>query len=97
GDGRMDFYIGNDAVPADFLRNLGGMQFENIAVRAGLSVDDRSSRPVASMGADWADYNRDGLLDLALTNFQYNSFVLFRNMGENLFVGASAAMGLTAT
>ena len=91
----MDLYIGNDAVPADFLHNLGGMQFENIADKSGLAVEDRRSRAIASMGADWGDFNRDGLLDLAVSDFQGNYFVLFRNTGESLFVGASAAMGLT--
>ncbi|HEY2249704.1 MAG TPA: CRTAC1 family protein, partial [Planctomycetaceae bacterium] len=93
GDGRMDLYIGNDAVPADFLHNRGDMQFENTAVGYGLALDDNANA-VASMGADWADYDRNGLLDLAVTNFQSLSFVLFRNMGNNCFINVAARTGL---
>lgn len=92
-DGRVDFYIGNDGVPADFLRNLGGLQFQNIASSSGLALSE-SAMAVASMGADWADYNRDGRLDLAVSNFQNLSFVLFRNVGENCFLDASAQTDL---
>jgi len=93
GDGRMDFYIGNDAVPADFLHNLGDMQFENTAHSFGLALDDNAN-PVASMGADWADYDRDGLLDLTVTNFQSLSFLVYRNMGNNCFINVAARTGL---
>ncbi|MGE5194897.1 MAG: CRTAC1 family protein [Deltaproteobacteria bacterium] len=93
GDGRMDFYIGNDGSPADFLSNLGAMRFENIASRAGLAVD-MNAAALAAMGADWADFNRDGLLDLVVTNFQWTSFVLFQNMGDNSFMDASQSTGL---
>lgn len=93
GDGRMDFYIGNDAVPADFLHNRGGMQFENTAVGYGLALGD-DANAVASMGADWGDYDRDGLLDLAVTNFQSLSFLVFRNMGNTCFINMAGRTGL---
>lgn len=84
-DGRQDFYIGNDGVAADLMSNLGNLVFENIAVVAGVATSD-SGGAVSSMGADWGDYNRDGLLDLAVTNWQGDSFVLFQNLGNRLFV-----------
>jgi hypothetical protein len=92
-DGRMDFYIGNDGLPADLLHNLGNMQFENIAEKSGVALN-QSSVPVASMGADWADFNRDGRLDLVVTNFQLLCFVLFQNVGDNAFMDASLSTGL---
>jgi hypothetical protein len=93
GDGRMDFYIGNDGAPADFLHNRGTMQFDNIAVKAGLAVN-MSAAALAAMGADWGDFDRDGLPDLVVTNFQWASAVLFRNMGGNAFMDASQSTGL---
>lgn len=84
-DGRQDFYIGNDGVAADLMSNQGNLVFENIAVVAGVATSD-SGGAVSSMGADWGDYNRDGLLDLAVTNWQGDSFVLFHNLGNRLFV-----------
>ena len=77
-DGRQDFYIGNDGTRADFMHNLGGMRFKNIAVEIGVTVG-RGWTPMAAMGADWADFDRDGLLDLTVTDFQNNCFALFRH------------------
>jgi hypothetical protein len=88
-DGRMDFYIGNDGVPADFLHNRGSMEFSNNAMACGLAFDS-GAHPVAAMGADWGDFDRDGLLDLAVTNFQRLSFPLYRNAGGGNFVDVSA-------
>ena len=93
GDGRMDFYIGNDGVPADFLHNRGDMQFENNAMAYGLALD-AAGKEIASMGADWADYDRDGLLDLTVTDFQWLSFALYRNAGDNCFIDVAARTGL---
>src|SRR5262249_26220458 len=74
GDGRLDFYIGNDGVPSDFLHNLGSMRFENIAGAAGLETN-ASAVALSVMGADWGDFNRDSRLDLVVTSFQSQSFV----------------------
>jgi hypothetical protein len=92
-DGLMDFYIGNDAVPADFLHNRGGMRFDNTAAAYGLSLDD-SAMVIAAMGADWADFDRDGLLDLTVTNFQQLSFVVYRNAGDKCFINIAGRTGL---
>lgn len=78
GDNRQDFLIGNDGQRADFMHNLGGMRFENIALAIGLAID-RDWAPMAAMGADWADFDRDGWLDLTVTDFQKNGFTLFRH------------------
>lgn len=94
-DGRMDFYIGNDGVPADFLRNLGGMRFENIAMVYGLAADAETNS-ISSMGADWGDFDRDGLLDLAVTNFQWRRFVVFQNTGHNYFTDVSTRTKVAA-
>jgi hypothetical protein len=92
-DGRLDFYVGNDGVPADFLYNRGSMHFENRAMACGLAVDGRGGS-VSAMGADWGDFNRDGLLDLTVTNFQKLSFPVFRNEGECNFVDVSGRTGI---
>jgi hypothetical protein len=87
-DGRLDFYIGNDGVPADLLHNDGKMHFTNTAQVAGVATSEDGSA-VSAMGADWADYNRDGVLDLAVTNWHGTSFVLFRGLGNGLFEDCS--------
>ena len=88
GDDRPDFYIGNDGQRADFMHNLGGMRFENIALQTGLAID-RDWAPMAAMGADWADFDRDGLFDLAVTDFQKNGFTLFRQLACESRSGAA--------
>jgi hypothetical protein len=95
GDGRIDFYIGNDGLAADLMHNTGDMNFENIGFVAGVAVLETTST-MSAMGADWADYNRDGLLDLTVTNFQKLSFALFRNLGNTLFTDAAGRTGLLA-
>jgi enediyne biosynthesis protein E4 len=80
-DSRMDFYLGNDGTPAEFMRNLGGMKFRNDGSAVGLAMG-RDFKPMAAMGADWGDFDRDGLLDLTITDFQKNCFALFRQDGE---------------
>lgn len=95
-DGRQDFYIGNDGVTADLMSNRGKLEFENIAVVAGVATSDNGGA-VSAMGADWGDYNRDGRLDLAVTNWQGDSFVLFQNLGNQLFVDSARQTDLART
>lgn len=92
-DGRMDFYIGNDGVAADLLHNQGQLKFENIATVAGVATSDNGNA-VSAMGADWADFDRDGRLDLVVTNWQGDSFVLFQNVGNMFFVDCAKGTGL---
>lgn len=84
-DGLQDFYIGNDGVEADLMHNRGGLMFDNIAAETGVATADNGGA-VSSMGVDWGDYNRDGKLDLVVTNWHGDSFVLFQNLGDGVFV-----------
>ncbi|HVX13368.1 MAG TPA: CRTAC1 family protein [Pirellulales bacterium] len=93
-DNLMDFYIGNDGTAAEMMHNLGDMKFENVGTLSGLSVG-RNYKPMAAMGVDWGDYNRDGQLDLTVTDFQKNCFALYRNEGRGFFVEASNMTGLS--
>jgi len=91
-DGRMDFYIGNDGLFADMMLNLGDMRVENIGHLSGLAA--RGADAMSAMGADWGDFDRDGRLDLAVTNFQDACYAIFRNVGDNTFRESSAALGV---
>lgn len=92
-DGRMDFYIGNDGENADLLHNLGGMNFANHGVSSGLAFG-RELSAMAAMGADWGDFDRDGRLDLAVSNFDWFGFALFRNQGSSSFTDVTAPTGV---
>lgn len=95
-DNRMDFYIGNDGTKAEMMHNQGQMRFENVGEMSGLSVG-REYKPMAAMGADWADFNRDGLLDLTVTDFQKNCFAIYRNEGGGFFLEVGNLTGITLT
>ncbi|MFN6104259.1 MAG: CRTAC1 family protein [Planctomycetaceae bacterium] len=94
-DGRPDVYLGNDGRPADLLHNLGRLQFENLGLVAGVAVTEATTS-MAAMGADWGDFDRDGHLDLAVTNFQKQGFALYRRTGPVLYADAAARTGLAA-
>lgn len=92
-DGRPDVYLGNDGRPADLMRNLGGLRFENLGLVAGVAVTETTTS-MAAMGADWGDFDRDGHLDLAVTNFQKQGFALYRRTGAMLYADVAARTGL---
>lgn len=93
-DGKMSFYIGNDGTPADLMHNEGELHFRNVADALGvaLGVDAQAQ---ASMGVDWADYDRDGKLDLVNTAFSREAFSLYRNTGF-YFDNVSTRVGIAA-
>ena len=83
-DGKIDFYIGNDGLPAELMHNLGGLKFQNLGQQSGAATAD-TGHSIAAMGADWADYDRDGRLDLAVSAFSDEPYSLLHNLGSNTF------------
>jgi len=92
-DGRIDFYIGNDGTPAELMHNLGDMRFENIAEWAGVAETEQGI--AAAMGADWADFDGDGIQDLAITDWEGKGSALYQGMGSMAFVNRSKTTGVT--
>ena len=81
GDGLMDIFVANDSVPNFLFHNLGHGKFEEVAMLAGVALDD-NGRPVAGMGVDFRDADNDGRPDLILTAMINDTFPLFRNTGK---------------
>lgn len=91
-DGKVDFYLGNDGRDANFMENRGALRFRDVALENGTAAS--GDNELAAMGADWADFNRDGKLDLAVSGFSEEAFALFRNEGRGLFQDVSMRTGL---
>ncbi|MDQ2949486.1 MAG: VCBS repeat-containing protein, partial [Acidobacteriota bacterium] len=98
GDGFMDAFVTNDSMPNFLFHNRGNGTFEEVGLMAGVALNDRG-QPVASMGADFRDYNNDGLPDITVTALAGETFPLFRNLGKGLFTDATYAskMGSLST
>ena len=95
GDGRLDLFVANDAVPNFLFLNRGGLRFEETATAAGAAYDGNGNA-TASMGVVADDLDGDGRLDLFHTNFRNEGNTFLRNLGGGLFADASARAGLDA-
>jgi ankyrin repeat protein len=92
-DGWPDIYVANDSVPNFLYRNLGNGTFEEVGQWAGVAVN-RNGRPEAGMGTDLGDIDNDGLLDIFVTNLDWETNTLYHNQGKGLFADATAERGL---
>jgi hypothetical protein len=92
-DGRIDIYVANDSMPGFLYHNKGNGTFEETALLAGVGVTD-SGRTYAGMGVDFADYNNDGLPDLAVADLALETYALYQNVGKGFFQYATDSSGL---
>jgi hypothetical protein len=92
-DGDVDVYVANDSTPNALYRNRGDGTFEEVGMETGAAFNmDGGSQ--GSMGIDAGDFDNDGWLDLAVTNFAHDYYTLYRNLEGKLFVDESFGRGL---
>lgn len=94
-DGHIDIYVANDNVANFLYRNKGDGHLEDASARSGTSLSD-SGTPDGSMGVDVGDYNRDGRPDIWVSNYERESFALYRNEGNFFFQHVSRSTGVTS-
>jgi len=92
-DGWPDIYVACDSAPSLLYRNNHDGTFRETAVAAGCALDENGVA-LSGMGAAAADYDGDGWLDLARTNFSEQVTTLYRNYGNGAFEDASIKAGL---
>lgn len=77
-DGWPDLFVTNDMGPNFLYHNQHNGTFVDEGMETGtaLSMEGRS---MGNMAADFADYDRDGKLDLLITRYGYQPISLYRN------------------
>ncbi len=94
-DGFPDAFVTNDNLPNFLFRNKGDGTLEEVALPAGVALLDHG-KPVASMGADFRDYDNDGWPDISVTALNGETFPLFRNLGKGSFQDAGFSSRMAA-
>jgi hypothetical protein len=92
-DGYVDIFVANDAVANFLYHNKGDGTFEDVTLSSGTGYD-RNGRPQSCMGTDFGDYDRDGKLDLIVTNLEFETHTLYRNKGDGTFEDSTHETGL---
>jgi enediyne biosynthesis protein E4 len=92
-DGWPDIYVACDTAPSQLYRNNHDGTFREVAVPAGCAFDE-AGVALAGMGVGVGDYDADGWLDIARTNFSEQVTTLYRNYGAGAFEVASIRAGL---
>ena len=83
-DGYTDIFVTNDNLPNFLFHNKGDGTFEEVGLQAGVALSNYGL-PIASMGADFRDYDNDGRPDLNFTALAGETFPLFQNLGKGIF------------
>ena len=92
-DGWPDIYVANDSTSSALYKNNHDGTFTDVAIEAGVAYSP-DGKPQAGMGVTAADYDCDGLFDVAKTNFAGDTSSLYRNQGKLFFEDQTFQAGL---
>jgi enediyne biosynthesis protein E4 len=92
-DGWPDIYVACDSAPSLLYRNNHDGTFREVAVAAGCAFDENGVAQ-SGMGVAVGDFDGDGWLDIARTNFSDQVTTLYRNYGKGAFDDVSIKAGL---
>ena len=92
-DGWPDLYVTNDGGPNFLYHNKHDGTFDEVALQTGAALS-LEGQERAGMGVDFGDFDRDGRLDIVVTNFSEEPDALFWNQGEKGFTDIAASAGI---
>jgi len=92
-DGDPDIYVACDSTPSMLFRNNGDGTFADVSVVSGVAYGAEGQEE-GSMGVAAGDYDNDGRLDLAVSNFIDETPTLYRNEGDLFFTDETYMAGV---
>ena len=93
GDGWTDLYVADDSNPNALYLNKRDGTFEDVGVRAGCAYS-QDGKPQAGMGVAVGDYDRNGTMDVFVTNFAGDTSTLHANPGDGFCEDRTFMAGL---
>lgn len=92
-DGRPDIFVANDSNPNYLYKNKGDGTFDEVGVQSGVAYS-ADGKEMSSMGVAVGDYDHDGNMDIFITTFANDNYVLFHNDGGGIFSDVSYPSGV---
>jgi enediyne biosynthesis protein E4 len=92
-DGDTDIYVANDTTPNQLWINDGKGKFKDMAQLTGCAYSE-IGKEEASMGADFSDFDSNGLQDITVANFQDEVESIYSQKQPMLFTEISDAVGV---
>jgi enediyne biosynthesis protein E4 len=92
-DGFPDIYVACDSRPSLLYHNEKNGTFEEVGVASGVGLSDVGQEQ-AGMGVAVSDYDEDGFVDIAKTNFSDDVPNLYHNNGDGTFTDRVYESGL---
>jgi hypothetical protein len=94
-DGDTDLYVAADLTRNLLFVNDGTGKMLERARSAGVAYSEVGAEE-AGMGADFSDYDGDGLVDIVCSNFQHETTAVYRQESGGFFSERSDAIGVGA-
>jgi len=92
-DGYPDLYVACDSRPSLLYHNRKNGTFEEVGVASGVALSD-AGQEQAGMGVTVSDYDEDGFVDIAKTNFSDDVPNLYHNNRDGTFTDRVYEAGL---
>ncbi len=94
-DKNIDLYVANDTTNNFLYRNTGMSNLQEIGLQSGTALDERGLAN-GSMGLAILDYDADLKPDVWVTNYENETFALYKNDGDLQFRCVTTSTGITA-